>query len=148
MKVEIHLPRCALHSHSSRVWLSATLYTIACHAPQSMGFSRQESWSGLPCSPPGESSWPRDQTHISCVSCVTTDSLQLSHWGSPHLPWGREKQKTTKKEIANIYRVLQSTNLPTAYESRYYLLFSSTFYTQENHSTERLVICLCMSHSR
>ena len=32
-----------------------------------MGFSRQEYWSGLPCSPPGESAWPRDQICISCI---------------------------------------------------------------------------------
>ena len=29
----------------SRVWLSATPWTIACQAPLSMKFSRQESWS-------------------------------------------------------------------------------------------------------
>ena len=28
--------------------------TVTCQAPQSMGFSRQESWSGLPCPPPGD----------------------------------------------------------------------------------------------
>ena len=28
--------------------------TVACRAPPSMGFSRQESWSGLPCPPPGD----------------------------------------------------------------------------------------------
>ena len=28
------------------VWLFATLWTVACHAPLSMGFSRQEYWSG------------------------------------------------------------------------------------------------------
>ena len=32
----------------------ATLWTIACQAPLSMGFSRQEYWSGLPCPPPGD----------------------------------------------------------------------------------------------
>ena len=31
----------------------ATLWTIACRAPLSVGFSRQEYWSGLPCPPPG-----------------------------------------------------------------------------------------------
>ena len=25
-----------------------------CQAPLSMGFSRQESWTGLPCPPPGD----------------------------------------------------------------------------------------------
>ena len=29
-------------------------WTIAHQAPLSMGFSRQEYWSGLPCSPPGD----------------------------------------------------------------------------------------------
>ena len=33
---------------------SVTLWTIACQAPLSMGFSRQEYWSGLPYSPPGD----------------------------------------------------------------------------------------------
>ena len=28
------------------------LWTVACQAPLSMGFSRQEYWSGLPCCPP------------------------------------------------------------------------------------------------
>ena len=32
----------------SRVRLFATPWTIAHHAPQSVGFSRQEYWSGLP----------------------------------------------------------------------------------------------------
>ena len=36
-------------SHFSRVQLFATLWTIACQAPLSMGLSRQEYWSGLPC---------------------------------------------------------------------------------------------------
>ena len=31
---------------------SATPWTVACHAPLSMGFSRQEYWSVLPCPPP------------------------------------------------------------------------------------------------
>ena len=43
-----------LLSHFSRVRLFATLWTTACQAPLSMGFSRQEYWNGLPCSPPGD----------------------------------------------------------------------------------------------
>ena len=31
----------------SRVQLSVTPWTVACQAPLSMGFSRQEYWSGL-----------------------------------------------------------------------------------------------------
>ena len=32
----------------------ATPWTVARQAPLSMGFSRQEYWSGLPCPPPGD----------------------------------------------------------------------------------------------
>ena len=32
----------------SRVWLLATPWTVAYQAPPSMGFSRQEYWSGVP----------------------------------------------------------------------------------------------------
>ena len=38
--------------HFSHVWLSVTPWTTACQAPLSMGFSRQEYWSGLPFTPP------------------------------------------------------------------------------------------------
>ena len=31
---------------------------IACQAPLSMGFSREEYWSGLPCPPPGDRPYP------------------------------------------------------------------------------------------
>ena len=37
----------------SHVQLFATPWTVACQAPLSMEFSRQEYWSGLPCPSPG-----------------------------------------------------------------------------------------------
>ena len=40
-------------SRFSHVQLLATLWTVAHQAPLSMGFTRQEYWSGLPCPPPG-----------------------------------------------------------------------------------------------
>jgi len=40
-------------SHSSCVQFFATLWTTACQASLSMGFSRQEYRSGLPCPPQG-----------------------------------------------------------------------------------------------
>ena len=39
-------------SRFSHVWFFVTLWTVACQAPFSMGFSRQEYYSGLPCPPP------------------------------------------------------------------------------------------------
>ena len=44
---------CVL-SRLSRVRLFATLWTVACQSPLAMGFSRQEYWSGLSCSPLGD----------------------------------------------------------------------------------------------
>ena len=38
----------------SHVWFFVIHWTIACQAPLSMGFSRQEYWSRLPCPPPGD----------------------------------------------------------------------------------------------
>ena len=38
----------------SRVRLCATPWTVACQAPPSMGFPRQEYWSGLPFPSPGD----------------------------------------------------------------------------------------------
>ena len=46
--------KCVPLSCFSRVWLFATLKTIAHQAPLFVGFSRQEYWSGLPCLPLGD----------------------------------------------------------------------------------------------
>ena len=42
----------------SCVQLIVTPWTVACRAPLSMGFSRQEHWSGLPFPSPGDLSNP------------------------------------------------------------------------------------------
>ena len=39
-------------SRISHVRLFSTLWTVACHVPLSVGLSRQEYWSELPCPPP------------------------------------------------------------------------------------------------
>ena len=49
---QLSLPRSEVKS-LSRVRLFATLWTVAHQAPLSMGFSRQEYWSGLPFPSPG-----------------------------------------------------------------------------------------------
>ena len=41
-------------SQFSHVQLFVTLWTAACQAPLSRGFSRQEYWSGLLCPPSGD----------------------------------------------------------------------------------------------
>ena len=58
---------------------SATLWTVAHQAPLSLGFSRQEHWSGLLCSPPGD----RPDPQMDAILHWQVDSLPLSHLGSP-----------------------------------------------------------------
>ena len=54
------------HQSLSRVQLFTTPWTVARQALLSMGFPRQDYWSGLPCMPfSGASSRPRDQTRVS-----------------------------------------------------------------------------------
>ena len=67
---------CAL-SRSSRVWLFVTLWSLAHQAPLSLGFSRQEHWSGLPCPPPGD--LPDQGISYICIS-------YLLHWQAASLP--------------------------------------------------------------
>ena len=54
---------------------------ISCssQAPLSIGFSGQEFWSGLPFPTPGESSPPRDPTHISWVSCLIPSTCECEY---------------------------------------------------------------------
>ena len=61
------------------VWLFATPWTVARQAPQSVGFSRQEYWSGLPCPPPGD--LPHPGVEPGPPHCRTL--YRLSSQGSP-----------------------------------------------------------------
>ena len=47
-------PGVCMLCHFSHVQLFATLFTVACQSPLSMGFFRQEYRSGLPCPPLGD----------------------------------------------------------------------------------------------
>ena len=75
---------CMLSRHS-HVWLCEMLWTIACQAPLSVGFFRQEYWSGLPCPPPGE----LPDLGIKLASLMSPPLaggfLSLSYWRSPLL---------------------------------------------------------------
>ena len=66
----------------SCVTFFATLWTVACQAPLSMGFSRQEYWSGLPFLPPGD--LPNLVIELASPA-LRADSLLLSHRGSQYI---------------------------------------------------------------
>ena len=60
----------------SHVQLCVTPWTVAHQAPLSKGFSRQEHWSGVPCSPLGDLPDPE----------IKPASLMSLHWQAGSLP--------------------------------------------------------------
>ena len=64
------------------VRLSVASWTAAPQAPLSLGFSRQEHWSGLPCASPGDLPNPGIKPGLPLCKRIL---YQLSHQGSPRL---------------------------------------------------------------
>ena len=60
--------------------------TVACQGPLSLGFSRQEYWSGLPCPPPGALADPKIKPVSQHLLHWPAGSLPLSHQGSLPYP--------------------------------------------------------------
>ena len=58
----------------------ATLWTVACQAPLSMGFSRQEYWNGLPFPSPGDLPDPGIKLGLLYYRWIL---YRLSHLGNP-----------------------------------------------------------------
>ena len=68
----------------SHVQLFATLWTVTHHAPLSMGFPRQEYWSGLPFPPSGDlPDWGIEPGLLHILHCRQI-LYYLSHWGKAH----------------------------------------------------------------
>ena len=89
--VQIRLTACSARvlSHFSCVWLFVAPWTIARQAPLSVGFSRQEHWSGLPCFPPGDLPDPGIESVSLLSPAFQVDSLPVtlhypSKWLSPY----------------------------------------------------------------
>ena len=68
----------------SNVQLFPTPWSIAHQAPLSLGFPRQEYWSGFPFPPPEDLPNPGLNTHLNLLH-GQTDSLTPSHLGSPNI---------------------------------------------------------------
>ena len=65
----------------SCVQLFATPWTVAYQGPLSMGFSRQEYWSGLPFPSPGDLPNPGIELWVSCIAgrCFTIWATREAH---------------------------------------------------------------------
>ena len=67
-----------LLSRFSPVQLCATPWTAAHQAPPSLGFSRQEHWSGLPFPTPGDLRYPGIKLRLFCLLHWQANSLPLA----------------------------------------------------------------------
>ena len=74
-----------MQSCFSHVWLFATLWTVARQASLSLGFSRQEYWSGLSCPPPENLPNP-GVDHVSFVSPAVAGRFFTTNatWEAPY----------------------------------------------------------------
>ena len=72
----------SLLSHFSRVQLLATPWTVACQAPLSVGFFRNEYWSGLPFPSPGDLLNPGIKPASLTSPVLAAGSLPLAPPGS------------------------------------------------------------------
>ena len=81
------LPHRAVFSCFSYVWPFETPWTVAHQALLSLGFSRQEFWSGLLCPPPGDLPDPGIEPTSPVSPALQADSLPLSFPGNPFISY-------------------------------------------------------------
>ena len=86
----------------SCVLLFATLWTVACQAPLSMGFPRQKYWRGLVFLSPRDLPDPGIKPRSLVFLALQVDSSPLSHLGSP-----QNKQSPPR----NLSYILQTCSL-------------------------------------
>ena len=127
-------------SHLSRIWLFATLWIVAHHAPLFTGFSKQEYWSGLLCLPPGALSDPGMELESLISPALAgrffTTSANWEAQGSSHqerkirVPWLRFEPKLLRPQSGPLYNhgvprslLLSPFLLSSTCKKRWVLLF-------------------------
>ena len=97
-----------LLSHFSRVWLCATPWTAAHQAPLSLGFSRQEHWSGLPFPSPMHKSEKWKWSHSVVSDSSRPHGLQPTRlpcpWDYPGKSTGMGYHCLLRYECMNIFK--------------------------------------------
>ena len=83
LSIPLCVHACSVASAVSNSLRRYGLY-VAHQAPLSMGFSRQEYWSGLPYPPPGDLPNPGTEPMSPASPAVQADSLPTEPLGKPH----------------------------------------------------------------
>ena len=101
---------CVLSCFSS-IRLFAKLWTVACQAPLSKGFSGQEYWSELPHPPPGNLPNPGIEITLPATPSLQADSLQLRQQRSLiHYTIGHKASLSKFQKIKVISSIFSSHN--------------------------------------
>ena len=136
----------------------ATVWTVACQTPLSIGFSRQEHWSGLLFPSPGARPDPGTEPRSPALQ---TDSLATELWGKPVLGkpvLGLRELRITFQEVwLNTVLCPTKKNLLTILPQRitrivvwlpvwFFSLFSGTCrHTQSSPWTSQIIYSVWMS---
>ena len=123
-----YLYALCLLSHSSRVQLLATLWTVAHQAPLSLGFSRQEYWSRLPCPPPWD--LPNKRTEP-----TSPPSPDLQAGSLPIEPPGKRYQLCPNRTY---FLILESFLSPATSKASVYTFLSVS---QTSYFTSVILLC-------
>ena len=127
----LHHPSTCEPSRSSHVWFFVTLCTVACLAPLSMGFSRQEYWSGLPCLLPGNlpSPWIKPASLMSPALAggfFTTSTTWEAHHPSIHSSTHSQIHTLDFAPYTQVHPVLSKETIKTSWTKEPFFLPGTT----------------------
>ena len=128
--IQSFMHACVLSCYS-HVQLFLTPWIVAFQAPLSMGFSRPEYWSGLPCPSPGD---------LPNSGVEPMSLLSLLNWQVGSLPLAPPRKPSTASSTLVIFCICLFCNShPNGYE-----VVSHDFYLHlpNNYAVEYLFLCL------
>ena len=109
---------CAMLSRFSRVRLLATPRTAAYQAPLSMGFSRQEYWSGVPLSSPS--------------------TIIVGDFNTPLTPTDRSTKQKINKETQTLNDTIDQLDLIHIYRTFHPKTMNFTFFSSAHGTFSRI----------
>ena len=133
-----HMMLLLLINHFGRVWLCATPETAAHQAPPSLGFSRQEHWSGLPFPSPMHESEKWKGSHS-----VVSDSSRLHGLQPTRLlrPWDFPG-KSTGVGCHCLLRPHMHSSPHSQYPTEEWFLCTTGGSTLIYHTNSKTIVCL------